>query len=92
MLTAEEIILPVTLTIPGLTDATFEEYCEQYPGCRLEYTAEGELLIMPPTDPETGIQNIGICRQLANWAEDIGGNVTDSSSGSRLRPPDLGGN
>jgi Uma2 family endonuclease len=82
MLTVEEAYLPLTLSIPGITDAQFQELCEQYEHFRLEYTSEGELLVMPPTDPETGIRNAEITSQLRNWARPLGvGGVTDSSAG-----------
>lgn len=77
----EETYLPVTLSAPGLTDEGFQEFCERYPEYRLEYTAEGDLIIMPFTDPETGVRNSQITRQLGNWAEAHGGFVTDSSAG-----------
>ena len=81
----EESYLPLTLTVPELTDAQFQEFCEQYADYRLEYTAEGELIIMPPTDPETGIRNSSITCQLTNWAWAVRrGYVTDSSSGFSL--------
>lgn len=53
MVTVEEIYLPLTLSAPGLTDAQFQDFCEQYADFRLEYTAEGELVIKPLADPET---------------------------------------
>ena len=46
--------LPVTLTAPGLSEAEFLALAEDFPDCFLEYTSEGTVLIMPPTDPETG--------------------------------------
>ncbi len=41
---------------------------EQYADYRLEYTAEGDLLIMPPTDPETGARNAIIIEELSRWS------------------------
>ena len=67
MVMVEETYLPVTLYAPGLTDARFQEFCEQYTGYRLEYTADGELLIMSPTAPETSFRNARITTQLMNW-------------------------
>ena len=81
----EEAHLPMTITVPGITDAEFEKLCKQYEDCRIEYTAEGELLVMPPTDPETGVRNNDISAQLRNWsrAKDHGF-ATDSSTGYAL--------
>jgi len=85
MVTVEEIYLPLTLSAPGLTDAQFQEFCEQYADYRLEYTAEGELIIMPPTDPETGIRNATVTAQLSTWARrNRRGFGSDSSAGFTL--------
>ena len=74
--------LPVTLSIPDMTDEKFQALCDEYEDYCLEYTAEGELLIMPPTDPETGARNALIIYQLTNWSIAKGlGIVTDSSGG-----------
>ena len=45
----EESYLPITLFVPDITDAQFQEFCDQYPDYFLEYAAEGELIVMPPT-------------------------------------------
>ena len=85
VVTVDEIYLPLTLSAPGITDEQFQELCAQYEDYRVEYTAEGDLLVMPPTDPETGIRNTEITAQLRNWAKAAGkGKVTDSSTGFRL--------
>jgi Uma2 family endonuclease len=85
MVTVEEIYLPLTLNAPGLTDAQFQEFCEQYPDHFLEYTSEGELIIMPPTDPDTSSQNAEIGFQLAKWGRQRrDGKVTDATGGFKL--------
>lgn len=84
-LTVEESYLPVTLSVPGITDEQFRLFCEQYEDYRLEYTADGEVLIMPPTDPDTGARNSSINYQQKRWALSIErGIVTDSSTGFKL--------
>lgn len=60
--------LPVTLTAPGLSEAEFLALAEEFPDCFLEYTAEGTVLIMPPTDPVSGMRVFEVGRQLGNWA------------------------
>ena len=85
VVTVDDVYMPLTLTVPGITDEQFEELCEQYEDYRVEYTAEGDLLVMPPTDPETGIRNSRINYQLMHWALiHERGEVTDSSTGFRL--------
>ena len=84
MYTVEEYNPPMTLSAPAMGDEEFDAYCQRYPDCRLESTAEGDIIIMPPTDPETGIRNNSIGRQLGNWTENTSGHATDSSSGFKL--------
>ena len=85
VVTVDEIYLPLTLSAPGITDEQFQELCAQYEDYRVEYTAEGDLLVMPPTDEETGIRNSRINYQLVRWSlSDESGEVTDSSTGFKL--------
>ena len=93
VVTVDDAYMPLTLTAPGITDEQFEEFCAKYEDYRVEYTAEGDLLVMPPTDPETGVRNARIIYQLMHWADATGkGLITDSStgfvlpSGARLSP------
>lgn len=85
MLTVEESHLPLTITVPGITDAQFQELCERYENYSVEYTAEGDLLVMPPTDPVTSWRNLRIAAQLMNWTLSLGrGIATDPSGGFHL--------
>lgn len=86
MLTVEEKYLPITLSVPEITDAQFAEICERYEHFRVEYTAEGEVLIMPPTDPSTSRQNLEIASQLHVWAARIPHGVATESSGGYVLP------
>ena len=47
VVTVDDVYMPLTLTAPGITDEQFQELCEQYEDYRVEYTAEGDLLVMP---------------------------------------------
>jgi Uma2 family endonuclease len=68
-----------------LTDDLFYELCRQNRDMRLERTAKGELIIMPPTGGETGSRNDEITRQLSNWRKaDTTGASFDSSTGFKL--------
>jgi Uma2 family endonuclease len=58
--------LPVTLTAPELTEAEFLALCEKFPNSRLEYSGDGTLIIMPPTDPETAERTWLIVYALVN--------------------------
>ena len=86
MLTVEESYLPVTISVPGITDEQFSELCEQYDNYRLEYGADGELSIMPPTDPETSSRNGRIAVALGLWASARDSGIATESSGGFILP------
>jgi Uma2 family endonuclease len=87
-----------TLNIPpavGLTDEQFYQLCIANDEWRIELTAAGELIIMPPTGGESGIRNSGLTAKVYNWNEQAKlGKVFDSSTEFRLpngafRSPDV---
>nr|WP_322743529.1 Uma2 family endonuclease [Romeria gracilis] len=68
-----------------LSDEQFYRLCQVNRDLRLERTAEGKLIIMPPTGWETGNRNFRIAQQLGNWADADGTGIGfDSSTGFRL--------
>ena len=68
-----------------LTDEQFELICSTNRDLRLERTATGELVIMPPTGGETGKRNSSINAQLWLWNQQHKlGEVFDSSTGFKL--------
>jgi len=72
---------PVILHPPPMTDDEFYDFCQLYPDFRVERTAEGEIVIMPPTGMETGSRNNNLAMQLGAWAiEDGRGTACDSST------------
>jgi Uma2 family endonuclease len=78
----DDAFLPATLTAPPMTDDEFAAFCAEHPDLFFEMTAEGELVVMPPTYSVTGARNSRIGRQLDIWAERDGrGIATDSSTG-----------
>jgi len=78
-----------------LTDDKFAELVDANRDLRLELTAKGELIIMPPTGGETGDRNFEIDGQLWLWNRETRlGKAFDSSTGFRLpngatRSPDV---
>jgi len=73
---------PVILTRDPMTDDEFAEFCAQYPDCRIESTAQGEMLIMPPNYTRTGQRKLEIAMQLGIWTRKDGrGKAFDSSTG-----------
>ncbi len=76
-----ESLSPVVLHPEPMTDDAFYDFCQQYPDCTVERTAEGEILIMPPPGGESGFQNYDLNGQLWQWAERDGrGRGFDSST------------
>ncbi len=71
--------------IVELTDDQFYELCQANRDLRLERTATGEIIIMPPAGGETGHRNIEISFQLEAWSRqnDLG-IAFDSSTGFKL--------
>jgi len=81
----EDAFLPAILTVDPMTDEEFAEFCAEHPDLFFEMTAEGDLIVMPPTYSLTGVRNARISGQLYAWAEQDGrGVATDSSAGFRL--------
>jgi Uma2 family endonuclease len=71
--------------VVDLTDDQFFEFCQINRDLRIERTATGELLIMPPTGSETGGSNFELSGQLFNWTkQDRTGRGFDSSTGFTL--------
>ena len=78
----DDAFLPATLTAHPMTDEEFARFCGEHPDLFFEMTAEGEIIVMPPTYSLTGARNSWIDRQLNAWAEQDGrGIACDSSTG-----------
>ncbi|MEH2215131.1 Uma2 family endonuclease [Nostoc sp.] len=78
------LILNLSPTIE-LTDEQFFQLCQNNRDLRLERTAEGELIIMPPTGWGIGNRNSKLTQRLGNWADADGtGLAFDSSTGFKL--------
>ena len=88
----------ITLDLNPVSKLSHEEFlqlCETNPDLKLERTAQGELVIMPPTGGETGRINFDINGQLWFWNREYKlGKCFDSSTGFILpngatRSPDM---
>ena len=77
-----------------LTDDQFFEFCQINRDLRIERTAEGDLVIMPPEGGETGHRSILLGMFLTQWALQDGTGVTFGSStgfhlpNAAMRAPD----
>jgi len=77
--------LPIAIAL-HVTQEQFEALSAANRDLRLERTAEGELIVNPPTGGESGQRNFSITGQLARWYEeheDLGEGF-DSSTGFKL--------
>lgn len=77
-----------------LTAEEFRKVCQSNRDWQFELTAEGDLVIMPPTGGETGAASGRLTMQLTRWADEDGSGVAfDSSTGfvlpnRAIRSPD----
>lgn len=80
--------LPMVVHLRPETDMTEDEFlrfCQLNRDLRIERSAQGEVVVMPPAYSETGAQNAAITFQLAHWAKKDGTGITfDSSAGFTL--------
>jgi len=87
----ENKVKPLTVNFPSalpkMTMATeqFYEFCAANPELRIERTAAGEVIVMPPAFSDTGSRNFEIAVELGIWARQDGtGRGFDSSAGFTL--------
>ncbi|MEK6286098.1 MAG: Uma2 family endonuclease [Acidobacteriota bacterium] len=69
-----------------LTEEQFYQLCQDNDDLRLELTAEGELIIMPPTGGTTGSRNADITFQIVLWAKKDGTGLSFDSSTMFILP------
>jgi Uma2 family endonuclease len=78
------VVLQLTPVV-NLTDDQLFELCQLNRDWRIEYTAQGELIVMPPTGGETSNRNAELTFQVQSWArQDQTGVAFDSSGGFKL--------
>lgn len=66
----------------ALTDEQFWQLCQDNDDLRFEMTANGELIIMPPTGGTTGERNADLNYQIKAWSRQNNlGKVFDSNTG-----------
>ena len=84
-----------------MSDDQFVQFCADNRELRIELTAAKELIVMPPANPVSGIQNSALNAKIYNWSILNGSGVSfDSSSGftspmaqfGRPTPPGCPGN
>jgi|HubBroStandDraft_1064217.scaffolds.fasta_scaffold04321_6 Uma2 family endonuclease len=64
----------------GMTDDEYFQFCASNPDVRIERSAEGDILIMPPVGGESSFRNNELSAELRIWARKDGrGRAFDSS-------------
>ncbi|NJL85708.1 MAG: Uma2 family endonuclease [Leptolyngbyaceae cyanobacterium SM1_1_3] len=80
--------IPLTVNLPmqiEMTTAEFYEFCQANRDLRIERSASGEVIIMPPAFSDTGNRNFNLAVQLGKWADQDGAGLGfDSSTGFTL--------
>lgn len=82
-----ELTAPLRINVrrTKLTEEQFMELCQENPELRLELTAQGELVIMPPTGSEGGWRSGEVFLSLGIWTKQDGTGLSfDSSTGFTL--------
>jgi Uma2 family endonuclease len=92
----ESSVLSVNLPdSESMTTEQFYQFCQANRDLRIERTANGEVIVMPPAFSDTGNRNFKIALQVGYWADRDGtGEAFDSSAGFTLpngatRSPDV---
>jgi Uma2 family endonuclease len=92
---ATPLMLDFGTFLKKMSDDEFFDFCMLNQDLRIEMTAEGDLIIMPPTGGKTGNRNFNLAVKFGVWSEKDGtGKGFDSSTVFRLpngakRSPDL---
>src|SRR5260221_8770021 len=74
-------MLPATFTAPELSEEDFLALCAKFPDATLEYTPDGTIIIMPPTDPASSAIVAYVVRMLGNWADQEGRGIVMGPDG-----------
>lgn len=85
--TAPRIFPGIAIRMPngGMTDEQFYQFCVLNPELRIERTADKFVVIMPPTNSDTGNRNFELTAELAIWNRKHKlGKGFDSSTGFKL--------
>ena len=90
-----KVDISALMVLPKMSEEQFYEFCRRNADLRIERSAQGEVMIMPPTFADTGNRNNKLSYQVTRWAEENeNGEVFDSSAGFTLpngatRSPDV---
>ena len=85
--TAPRIFPGIAIRMPngGMTDEQFYQFCVLNPELRIERTADKVIVIMPPTNSDTGNRNAELLVDVGTWNRKKKlGKIFDSSTGFKL--------
>jgi Uma2 family endonuclease len=94
-LSSVKVDLSALMILPEMSTEQFYEFCRCNADLRIERSAQGEVIVLPPTFADTGNRNNKLSYQVTCWAEENEtGEVFDSSAGFTLpngatRSPDV---
>src|SRR5205807_4513599 len=69
-----------------LTDEQFDELCRNNEEVSFELSAKGELIVVPPTSPDTSWKNADLIADVTLWARKDGAGIVFDSNGIFLFP------
>jgi Uma2 family endonuclease len=69
-----------------MTQEQFFDFCQLNADKRFERTAEGELIILPPSGGDSGFRDLSVSAQLYNWYMSIGKGKATGPSGGFILP------
>src|SRR5450432_1316355 len=84
--TIDEAFLPAILTAQPMTDEQFAAFCSEHPDLFFEMSADGEIIVMPPSYSLTGIRRGKAFAQLNKWAEADGRGVAGEATTACVLP------
>ena len=85
--TIDEAYVPEILTAAPVTDEQFAGLCSEHTDLFFETSAEGELIVMPPTYSLTGFRQGKVYARLNKWAEADDRGVAGEAATCILVPP-----
>lgn len=81
--------LPTQLTLEQMSMEDFKQFVKDNPTLRCERTAEGQVLVMPPTGGFSGYYESEATGELRRWSKSHGGMTFSSSTGFFLSPGEV---
>ena len=82
----DDYIPPELIGVTHMTHEQFEQVCAENRKLRLELTSIGELIVMPPTSPLTGMRNAHLISQLDVWTKNDSSGVCFGNTAGFILP------